>query len=64
MFRRVASSAVSVARRLFKSPPPERPLAEVPVPVGRGPSPRSGAVALEEPRDVEISDLRSKWKTT
>jgi hypothetical protein len=64
MFRRFASFAASGARRLFKSPPPERPFAEVPVPVSNGPKPRSGVVALEEPRDVEISDLRSKWKTS
>lgn len=64
MFRRFASFAVSVARRLFKNPPPERPYAEVPVPVGSGPKPRSGAIALEEPRDVEISDLRFKRKTS
>ncbi len=62
MFRRIASFAVSVARRLLRSRPPEHPLAEVLVPVGSGPKPRSGAISLEEPRDVEISNLRSKWK--
>ena len=45
MFRRFASFAASVARRLFKSPPPERPFAEVPVPVSSGPKPRSGVGA-------------------
>ena len=64
MLGRFASFAVSVARRLFRNLPPERPWAEVPVPVGSGPQPRSGAVALEEPRDVQFSDLRSKWKVS
>lgn len=64
MLRRFASFAVSVARRLFGNLPPERPMAEVLVPVGSGPGPRSGAVALEEPRDAQFSDLRSKWKAS
>lgn len=63
MLRRIASFAVSFARRLFKSSPPDHPFAEVPVGVGGGPKPRSGAVALEEPRDAKFSDLRSKRKT-
>jgi hypothetical protein len=64
MFRQIVSFAGSFARRLFKSPAPERPLAEVPVIVGGGPKPRSVAVALEEPRDAKFSDLRSKRKTS
>ncbi len=62
MLRRIASLAVSAVRRLFETPPPERPTAEVRVPIQGGPGPRSGAITLEEPRDAKFSDLRSKWK--
>lgn len=62
MFRRIASFTVNLARRLFKSPPPERPFAQVLAPVGRGPRPRSGAVALLEPREDQLTDLQAKWR--
>lgn len=63
MFRRIAAFTLSMARRLFRSQPPERPYAEVLVPVGRGPRPRSGAVALEEPRDIQLTNLQGKWRS-
>jgi hypothetical protein len=64
MFRRIASFTLNLARRLFKSQPPERPFADVLVPVRRGPRPRSGAAALEEPRETKGTDLRSKWSVS
>ena len=62
MFRRFASFTINLARRWFKSPPPERPYAQVPVLVGGGPRPRSGAVALLEPREPQLTNLQSKWR--
>lgn len=62
MFRRIASFTVELARRWFRPQPPERPNAEVLVPIGRGPRPRSGAVALAEPREPRMTDLQAKWR--
>jgi hypothetical protein len=62
MFRRIASFTINLARRLFKSQPPERPYSDVFVPLGQGPRPRSGAVALLEPREPQLTDLQAKWR--
>ncbi len=46
----LASLLASLVRKLFRSTPPRQwPLAGVRQPLGRGPRPRSGAVALKEP---------------
>jgi hypothetical protein len=63
MFRRIASFTLNLARRLFRSQPPERPYAEVLVPVGRGPRPRSGAIALEEPQEPRLTDLQANRRS-
>jgi hypothetical protein len=50
----LASLLASLVRKLFRSTPPSQeppkwPLTGVRQPLGRGPRPRSGAVALKEP---------------
>lgn len=63
MFKRISSFAANLARRLFRKRPPDpRPFAEVRAPLRRGPSSRGGAVALEEPRESRVTDLRGKLR--
>jgi len=60
MLRKIANFTLNLARRLFRIQPPERPFADVLAPIGHGPRPRSGAVALEEPREPGHTDIRGK----
>jgi hypothetical protein len=46
---RVIASILSKLQRFTPPSPPQWPLAGVRQPLGRGPRPRSGAVALKEP---------------